>query len=423
MTAVILFTIAASTVVLGVVSPIVHQLQGQIDLHSSKQSYFTAEAGSEDVYYRIRNNIVVTLPVTMALAGATSTTTVTPIGSNEKEIFSQGNNRNLIRSVVKRLTVTDGFAFNFAVQVGPGGLRMLNNSDIIGNVYSDGPILGDSSGSNTIAGDAVSTGNTGSIGRVHATSSLYASSITNSIADKDAYYQTIDVASVVKGTKYPGSSNQISVPMPISDSLLDQWEGDATAGGVINTCPYVINSSTTIGPNQINCDVTISGNSTVVTLVGTVWINGNLTISGNPTFKVNDSVGNNSVTIIVDKTSNRVSGGTIGISNNPMFYGSNANGIPNADSYVMLISRNTGAESGGAALAISVGNNVTGRLLLYAPHGEVSLSNNVILREVTSYKLTLSNNVQVIYSTGLAQPLFSSGPGGKWKIKRWRESK
>ncbi|MFA6898302.1 MAG: hypothetical protein WC250_02765, partial [Candidatus Paceibacterota bacterium] len=105
------------------------------------------------------------------------------------------------------------------------------------------------------------------------------------------------------------------------------------------------------------------------------------------------------------------------------FYGSETNDVANPDSYVMLVSRNTGAESGSGAIAIIAGSNTAGNLLLYAPHGEIRLYNNVVLREVTGYKLSLFNNTEVLYNIGLAQPLFTAGPGGQWKIKRWRESR
>jgi hypothetical protein len=84
---------------------------------------------------------------------------------------------------------------------------------------------------------------------------------------------------------------------------------------------------------------------------------------------------------------------------------------------------NNSAENGGGNTAIDVSNSATGNLLIYAPHGKITLSNGVQLREVTGYKLSLNNSAQVIYSIGLAQPLFTSGPSGSWKIKRWRETR
>lgn len=117
MLAVVSFTIFALVTVIGVVSPIIRQVQMVRDFHSSKQSYFTAEAGSEDAFYRIKNSLATSFPETLTLAGATATVEVATIGSNEQQITSQGNANNLIRTVIKDITVTDCFEFSFAVQV------------------------------------------------------------------------------------------------------------------------------------------------------------------------------------------------------------------------------------------------------------------------------------------------------------------
>jgi hypothetical protein len=424
MITVILFTAAAVVIIFGITSPVIRQIQISRDLETSKRSYFVAEAGSEDAYYRIKNNLPTSFPAVMSLDGVTATITTSVTGSNEQEILSQGNANNLIRTVKKDITLTDGFSFNFAVQVGLGGLRMQNDSDVIGNVYSNGPIKGDDRDKNFIVGDAVSAGSSGSIEKIHATSSAYANSIKNSKIDKDAYYQTIDSGTVVTRTKYPDSADQPLSTMPILDTLLDQWEASAVSGGVISSpCPYVIDSSVTLGPIKIDCNVRVKKNDTVVTLAGTVWVNGDINIDDRPKFKVSDSLGNKSVPVIARSVADPLNKGIIDLDDKPTFFGSETGGVPNPDSYVMFVSRNTSAENGGSVKAISAGNHVTGNLLLYAPHGLIVLSNNVILRGVTAYSLNLKNNTQVYYTVGLAQPLFVSGPGGKWKIKRWKEVK
>ncbi len=419
---VVFFLFISLAIISGLVTPSVREYKNtRVDLNS-KKSYFLAESGSEDAYYRIKKNMPISFPETLSLNNGSAVTDVSIVGSNEKEILSTGNVYNHIRSVLKNITTTDGFSFNFAVQVGLGGLRMENDSDVIGNVYSNGPIRGDFWWGNSINGDGVSAGATGSMSRIRTTLSAYARTISNSRIGKDAHYYQIITNTSVGGTSYSGSADQPLIEMPIPDSLLDDWEAATTATEPINfPCPYIINSSVTMGPKKINCDVYIRGNNTVVTLIGAVWINGNLIIENNPRFKVDDSVGNKSVPIIVRSDIDPENRGTIDINNNPTFYGSVTNGVANPDSYVMLVSRNTGAEVGNDTKAITAGNNVTGNLLLYAPHGKIELSNNVILRAVTSYQLTLKNNVLVDYTVGLSQRLFSWGPGGKWRIKRWKE--
>jgi hypothetical protein len=419
----ILFTVVATTAVLALSSPIVNQLQMARTLELSKKSYFAAEAGSEDAFYKIKNGLQTSYPEVLELDDSQITVSTAVTDINEQDILSVGSTDNHIRSVIKGITVTDGFSFNFALQIGLGGLFLYNNAQVVGNVYSNGPVVGSDKTKNIIFGDAVSAGSSGSVSGIRATSSVYARSITNSTVDKDAHYVTIS-GTTVGGVSYPGSSDQPLATMPIPDSLLDDWEAAATSGGVINSpCPYIISSGTvTLGPVKINCDLVISGNATTLILNGPVWVKGDFTINNDPKFKVSDSLGNKSVSVIAHSTANPSGSGLITLNNNPQFYGSVTNGVTNPDSYIMFASRNTSASTGGSIKAITAGNSVTGNLLLYAPYGEINISNNVALRQVTAYKLSLLNNTVIYYTIGLAQPLFMAGPGGQWKIRRWNES-
>ena len=87
----------------------------------------------------------------------------------------------------------------------------------------------------------------------------------------------------------------------------------------------------------------------------------------------------------------------------------------------MLLSQNKSAETGGSEKAIKVANSAQGELLLYAGHGEVELQNTINLREVTAYKILIKNSAQISYTTGLANTLFDTGPGGSYDILDWRE--
>ncbi|MEK7471138.1 MAG: hypothetical protein AAB623_00615 [Patescibacteria group bacterium] len=415
---VLFFLFISLAIITGLVSPTVREFRNANMNLNSKKSYFLAESGSEDAYFRIKNNITINFPKTLTLNNSSANSTVAVTGANEKEITSIASVNSHFRTVLKDITTTNGFNFSFAVQIGPGGVRMKNNSGVFGNIYSDGPIDGDDKNHNFVTGSAVSAGSSGSIDNIHSSVNMYANSITNSKVDQNAYYQNIDNDTTVTGTKYPNSADQPYGIMPISDDLLDQWENDAIAGDTISSpCPYNITTSVTLGPTKINCDVLVDGNNAVLNLTGAIWIKGQLMVQGGATIKVDDSVGNKSVVIIADDPLNRDTKGFIYLQNNSNYFGS----TDNTDSYVMLVSRNNSAESGGNNLAIKVQNAATGNLLLYAPHGQIQLQNNVTLREVTGYGLTMQNEAKVSYAIGLSQPLFTTGPGGKWKIKRWKE--
>jgi len=272
------------------------------------------------------------------------------------------------------------------------------------------------SGGNMILGDVVSAGASGSVTQINASSSIYARTIGDSLAGGNAYFKNISNTTVL-GTSYPGSADQATTSMPISDEVIDQWEADAVAGGVITTpCPYKISGSSvvTLGPVKINCDLEVSNSSTLY-LGGMVWVKGSVTLSNSGTIQIAPAISGRTAAIIADDPANRSSGSTIKISNSTSYLGSGTN------SYVMLVSRNTSAQNGGSVKAIEVSNSVSGKLLVYAPHGEILLQNSASIKEVTGWRTRLKNSATVIYETGLANLIFTSGPSGGYQIQSWGE--
>ena len=412
MITVVFFLFISLAVMFGMVNPTLTETKLARSLAYSSQSYFLSEGGVEDVLYRLKNNLTVDTTETLSLGGAIATTTITDTGSNEKDVTASSNNSGNVRKSKVHVTITTGVSFSFGVQAGPGGFNIQNNASINGNAYSAGPIVG--SNSNSIRGDVISSGPSGSITGIRATSSAYAHTISNSVIDKNAYYQTIS-GSTVGGTSYPGSADQPIADLPIADTLIDQWETDAAAGGTIaSPCPYKITSNITIGPKKIACDIEISGSPTV-TLTGPLWVTGNIDIKNSPTLRVSSSLPGKSIVIVADNPANRTTSSKIELENSTVVAGSGAG------SYVLMVSRNTSAESGGSEEAIEVQNSAQGALLVYANHGEIHLQNSASLKEVTGWKIKISNNAAVTYETGLASLLFTSGPGGSWAVNSWKE--
>jgi len=153
MIVVIFFIFISLTILVGVVGPTVREFKIASDSFKSKQTYFLAESGVEDVLYRLKNNKQVNGIENIVLGDSQTVTTVTDISNGQKEITSLGDTDSLQRKV--RLTVDTGvgFSFSYGVQVGAGGLNMENSSKIIGNVYSNGNITGPGTitGSATVA--------------------------------------------------------------------------------------------------------------------------------------------------------------------------------------------------------------------------------------------------------------------------------
>lgn len=415
--ATIFFLAVAISTMLGTATPVLRQSKVSDNFVNSRQSYSASESGIEDVLYRLKNSKKVSATEFLNVGSSTATTTITDVGSNEKQVDSVGDFLSRFRKSEADVTVSSGASFNYGVQVGQGGFDIQNTASIIGNLYSNGPITG--SNSNVIKGTVVSSGASGSVSGIHATSSVYAHTISNSTVDGDAYYQTL-TNTTVAGTKHPGSTDQTLSTLPIPDSLITQWESDAAAGGTVN-CPqgktvYTIGGNTTIGPVKINCDLEISGNNFTVTLTGPIWVVGNIDIKNSPTIKVSASLGNKSVAMIADDPNDRATGSNINLENSAVFQGSGGVG-----SYVMFVSQNNSAENGGGTNAIEIGNTASGAILLYAGHGNIEIDNSAALKEVTGYRVTLKNSAQVTYETGLANLLFTSGPSGAWTIKGWKE--
>ncbi len=409
--AIVFFIVISSTIVFGLVTPVLKQVKIGQENNKSKQSYYLANSSLEDVVYRIKTGKQYSSTEYLFLNGSSATTTVTDV-SGGKSVTTSASVNNDVRKIRADLTLGTGIAFHYGVQSGEGGFELQNSSSIIGNVYSNGPVIGSG---NMIYGNVVSAGPAGIINGIHATGSAYAHTIQNSTVDKDAFY-TSRTSTTVGGISYPGSPDQATTSLPISDAQIADWENDALAGGTISSpCPYVISSNTTIGPKVIDCDLEIRGNGIVVTLTGPIWVKGNFETKLTPTVRVDPSFGNKSIPIIADDPANRITGSKITLLNSSIFQGSGS-----STSYIFLVSQNNDAETGGTNNAIIMRQG-TGAMILYAAHGQITLEQSVNLKEVTAYKIIMQNTSQVTYDTGLPSTLFDSGPGGGFDITSWLE--
>ncbi len=409
----VFFTLISLSVMVGVVGPVVSGSRSSQTLRESKTSYILAESVLDDATYRLKTGKTIGSSDAITLNGQSATATIETT-TDGKTVTAEGNVDQAVRSLQSKVTVGAGASFNFGMQADTGGIAMENNSSVSGNVYANGPITG--ANSNLVQGNAISAGPSGLVSGLHATGTAYAHTITNSTIDGDAYYQSLSV-SVIGGTKHPGSLDQATTSLPISDNQVAAWENAATTTTITSPCPYKITNTATIGPAKINCDLEISGNNYTLTLTGPVWVTGNINIKNGPTIKVDPSLGNEGVALIADNPSDRLTSSQIILDNSSTFFqGSGGN-----NSYIIMISQNKGAETGGSEVAIDVGNSASGALLVYAGHGEVLLHNSVALKQVSAYLIRLQNYANVTYETGLISALFNTGPSGGWHISSWGE--
>jgi len=324
---VILFLVTSLILVLSISEGVYRDLAGYRTLYEGKQSFYGAEAGIEDAIHRHRQGMNYTNLESFSFAGV-DVEVNRSASVDFLEFLSEGDVGGAIRTSTLELALGDGTSFNFGLQSGNGGITLQNTSAVVGNVFSNGSVEGSG---NMIYGNVVSAGSSGLIDSIHATGSVWAHSIDNSTVDDDAYYYATSTitATVVGGTRFPGSVDQTVTPLPITDAQVEDWKQDIIDTGTViaSTDPecsggtYIIDTNTTLDNVRIQCNVEMKkqGASTVITLEGPVWIEGNLSFTSGPDIVASTSLGIKSVQIIVDKEDNRATSSKITVNNSTNF--------------------------------------------------------------------------------------------------------
>lgn len=149
------FVFISLTILMGIVNPTVREFKIATQSFNSKQAYFLAESGVEDVLYRLKNSKQVGETEVIVLGDSQATTNITDIGGGQKQISTLGDMDSLQRKIDVTLSTATGVSFNYGVLVGQGGVY-LDSGMVYGNLYANGPITASSSGSNVISGTAIS---------------------------------------------------------------------------------------------------------------------------------------------------------------------------------------------------------------------------------------------------------------------------
>ncbi len=367
---------------------------------ASTQAYYAAESGIEDALLQINASPqMASSTYSLAVGPATTSVTIPTAIGGSRSIVADGAKGSSQRRVRANYGIdSENVSFYYGVAVGAGGLQMGSGSVINGNVFSSGNI----SGSGTINNDVVISGNGNSLQGVYVGGNAFTYSCLSPASVDDLTYVTGGSHTcTVRGSTTVQSSSIAAQPMPISQEQITGWKDDAAAGTVISGNLTLSNgASQTVGPAKITGNLVLSNNA-ILTLSGTVYVVGTITISNGARIKLSSSYDTVGGIIMAD--------GTINISNGATFSGSGQ-----AGSYVLLMSNST------SNTAISVSNNAQGAVL-YTSAGGLSVSNGVSLVEATGYKVIMSNNSQIQYSSGLVNIYFSNGPGGGNKVTSWGE--
>ena len=361
MIATIFFLVVSITMIFGLVGPIVREQKTVSNLLFSRQSYFLAEAGLEDVIYRLKTLQTVGTTEILSLGGSTATTVTTDTAEG-KQLVSTGLVQDFTRKIQTDLILGDGVDFNYGIQVGQGGFQLSNNAGVNGNVYSNGNISGDNG--SFITGSALAVG-----------------TITG-----------VDVS----GTTQTGVSSQ---PFPITDSQITEWKSEAAAGGVVGSQAFD-GTNNTLGPKKIEGNLNLD-NGARLTLTGTIWVTGNIVLSNNSQIRLSSTYGAADGIVAVDGNST--------LDNSSTMSGSGTSG-----SYIMLLS----TSNSGSAITLS---NNAGGSIFYAPNGTIQLDNNASVKQIVGKTISLANNAVIDYEQGIINANFVDGPGGSYNIDSWKE--
>lgn len=360
----------------------------------SAQAYYTAESGLEDTLYRIIQEKDWQVTNTLQIDNSLASITINDNGS-QKTITVSGQQNNLFRKIQAILgTNTDDVSFHYGVQVGDGGLVMSNNSTVTGNIYSNGPIVGANNAA--VTGDVWVAG-LNSVKSLNVGGDTHANHIDSCDIDGDAYYRTIDKSSV-SGYSFPGSPNPETEELPIPESQVQEWREDGEAGGVLSGDYILSGISNSLGPKKIQGNLIVT-NGAHLTVTGTIYVTGSIEISNNAYVIQDEGYQDLSAVVLSD--------GPITVSNNTVFQ------TNSAGAFLLFLSSASGT-------AINIANN-SNTVIFYAPNGNIDISNNARLKEVTGYQITISNGAQILYDSGLASARFSSGVGASWEISPWQE--
>ena len=139
---VIFFLFISLAIIGGLVSPSVREYKNASVNLNSKKSYFLAESGTEDAFYRLLNNLAISGSEVITLDSNSATTTITTLPGGSKQISALGDVSSYQRKTDLTLLIGEGVSFNYGIQVGAGGLTMGSNSEIQGNAFVAGNITG-----------------------------------------------------------------------------------------------------------------------------------------------------------------------------------------------------------------------------------------------------------------------------------------
>ena len=231
---------------------------------------------------------------------------------------------------------------------------------------------------------------------------VHVNTIDRLIIEKDAYYQSI-TNSTVSGSScpnphcHPGSEDPPPQTFPISEANITDWKNEAAVAGSISQ--PVCGSQTAWGPGKFNGNLTL-GNQCVIKVKTPIWVTGDVTMGNENRFTLDSSYGTGSGIMVID-------GQAVMGNQNKLL------GTGQGNSILVLLTTYDSRTNNNSAITIgNVGN--TG--VFYADKGIIDPGNNNQFKEITAWKIKITNESIIDYETGLASILFTSGPTGGYTL-------
>ncbi|KPJ73658.1 hypothetical protein AMJ48_00405 [Parcubacteria bacterium DG_74_1] len=395
----IMFLIAMPLIVL-----ILGQQRIASNLTQSNQAYFAAEAGIEDALLRLKETMQRSSPYSFSVGNATVEIIISDIIAWTRTVTATGNAAGRFRKVQVAYELS-GLApgLHYGAQVGDGGLIMDGNSEVVGNVFSNGSVNLKQPESEILETVVVA----GDDNKIYGKGTVWGNAYAD-ICEGESSGQKITVAGELYANDVTNCTSTIlsnldplidAVPLPIATSQIEDWENEAADGGATGT--YSITSgSDSLGPIKIDGDLEVDGAELIIT--GTIWVTGDITIR------------NPSTLVHLAPSYESASGVIIGDNLINLQEGSVSSGSGEPGSYLMYISTSA------ANPAITI-ENATVADILYSNTGWISISQTGNMRSVNAYGINVANNSALIYEIGIESAFFTSGPAGGWMVTSWRE--
>ena len=413
----IIFMMVSVVIILGLSTPTLQQIFSSRDVWSAKQSYYLSEAGAEDVVYRLKDSTMSTnvgTTETLSLNGYDAITTSTTTVSG-KTITTLSNQNGYKKNIETKLTQGLGVTFNYGIFAGNGGFTMTGGSEVIGNIYSNGDIIGSAgvqiTGSAIAASGSKILGNGGDYLYIGSTSTdmAWAKDVSNVNVTGSLYCLT---GSDNANGKVCDTTHGIpeSVSTQVTDDNINKWKSEALSGGTYSGDFSVDSKDDVIGQRKINGNLSVKVNGTLM-VTGTLWVTGNIDLTGGGQIKLSPSLGKNSSIIVTD--------GYVNINgDNSRLEGSGITGSYPIVVSTSVCSSENHCKNNNSAISLSGG---AGSVVLVAPYGDVNINGNSSVHSVVGRSISLSGGATITYDSGLANPSFSGGPSGGWVISGWKE--